>query len=123
MALFLHQRVGVWTIADARLFLGEPVGGRMVFDEDRRPSSRILAFPDPTRRYRQVELDFDPEHGILRSVFVYPVNLTWETCRQRWGTNVRAAQANKGRIFYSYEDRRLDVLVGPGGKVINLGLY
>ena len=29
----------------------------------------------------------------------------------------------KGRKFYSYVNRRLDVLVDPAGKVISLGLY
>ena len=31
--------------------------------------------------------------------------------------------ANKGRKFYSYLDRHLDVLVDTGGNVISLGLY
>jgi hypothetical protein len=44
-------------------------------------------------------------------------------CRRQWGANVSAAEANKGRRFYSYMNRRLDVLVDQGGKVISLGLY
>jgi hypothetical protein len=123
IAIFLHKRVGLWTIADAWLFLGEPAGRRIVLNEQGKPGSQILAFSDPTHRYRQVELDFDEDGGTLRSVFVYPVDLTWAACRRLWGTNVRAAKANKGRIFYSYQNRRLDVLVAPGGKVISLGLY
>jgi hypothetical protein len=30
---------------------------------------------------------------------------------------------NKGRIFYSYVNRHLDVLVDQDGKVISLGVY
>ena len=36
--------------------------------------------------------------------------------------DVSAADA-QGRKFYSYTNRRLDVLVDPDGKVISLGLY
>jgi hypothetical protein len=56
-------------------------------------------------------------------VFVYPWKLTWLECRRIWGANVNSTEANKGRKFYSYINRRLDVLVDPGGKVISLGLY
>ncbi len=112
IAIFLHKRVGLWTAADASMFLGEPL----------RQRGRILAFSDPTQRYRELELDFD-QRGILRTVFVYPIDLTWGECRRLWGDNVRAAPANKGRMFYSYRNRRLDVLVAPEGMVISLGLY
>jgi len=56
-------------------------------------------------------------------VFVYPWNMTWQECRREFGANVSATAANKGRIFYSYVNRKLDVLVAPGGLVISLGLY
>jgi len=49
--------------------------------------------------------------------------MTWQECRKLWGANVHSAEANKGRIFHSYLNRRLDVLVDPSGKVISLGLY
>jgi hypothetical protein len=34
-----------------------------------------------------------------------------------------ATNARKGRSFYSYPERRVDVLVEPSGKVVSLGLY
>jgi hypothetical protein len=49
--------------------------------------------------------------------------MTWQECRRQWGGEVSATEANKGRKFYSYVDRRLDVLVDAAGKVISLGLY
>jgi hypothetical protein len=49
--------------------------------------------------------------------------MTWEECRGLWGANVLARKANQGRTFYSYLNRRLDVLVDRTGKVISLGLY
>jgi hypothetical protein len=49
--------------------------------------------------------------------------MTWQECRHEFGVNVRSAEANKGRTFYSYLDRRLDVLVDAAGKVISLGMY
>jgi len=41
----------------------------------------------------------------------------------RWHGDVSAADAPQGRKFYSYANRRLDVLVDAQGKVISLGLY
>jgi hypothetical protein len=49
--------------------------------------------------------------------------MTWQDCRRQWGGEVSATEAAKGRKFYSYVDRRLDVLVDSAGKVISLGLY
>ncbi len=91
--------------------------------EDQSETGLILAFTDPTGRYQQLELDFVNESGILRGVFAYPRNMTWQECRRLWGAHVIARNANKGRTFYSYLNRRLDVLVDAAGKVISLGLY
>jgi hypothetical protein len=59
----------------------------------------------------------------LRTVFVYPAKMTWNECRLTYGADISAADAPKGRKFYSYLNRRMDVLVDSGGKVISLGLY
>jgi hypothetical protein len=122
-AVFCQREIGHWTLADARATLGEPQRQRPAIDDDANENGHIYAFRDPTSRYRELELDFGKESGILRSVFVYPWNLTWQDCRKLWGTSVSATEGNKGRIFYSYLNRHLDVLVGHDGKVISLGLY
>jgi len=121
--MFCQRRIGEWRESDAREILGEPTGRRPSLDENSVQNGQILAFADPTGRYRQLELDFDRENGRLRTVFVYPRNLTWNDCRHLWGGKVSATLANKGRRFYSYMDKKLDVLVDPSGKVISLGLY
>jgi hypothetical protein len=123
IAVFCQKRIGHWMIADARAVLGEPQRQRPAFADDSTEDGAIYAFRDPTSRYREMELDFGKENGLLRSVFVYPWNLTWQDCRKLWGTNVSATEGNKGRIFYSYVNRHLDVLVDHDGKVISLGLY
>ena len=64
----------------------------------------------------------NPEAACLRTVFVYPLNMTWQDCRRQWAGQASATEANKGRKFYSYTYRRLDVLVDSAGKVISLGL-
>jgi len=120
---FLNQQIGIWQQVDAQGLLGEPVRQRPSIGDDETVNGRILAFPDPTGRYKELELDFDGETGLLRTLFVYPDNMTWQECRHSFGVNVRSTQANKGRTFYSYLDRRLDVLVDPAGKVISLGMY
>jgi len=120
---FIQKRIGLWHEPDAKALLGEPVGRRPSLDENGEQNGEILAFADPTGKYSQMELDFDRQYGHLRTVFLYPHNLTWNECRHLWGGHVNATLANKGRRFYSYVDKKLDVLVDPSGKVISLGLY
>ena len=120
---YLNQQIGIWQQVDAQGLLGEPLGQRDAFADDQTVNGRIVAFADPTARYKSLELDFDGETGLLRTLFAYPHDMTWQECRHEFGVNVRSTQANKGRTFYSYLDRRLDVLVDAAGKVISLGMY
>lgn len=122
-ALALQKQIGHWTLDDARSLLGDPRRERAAMDDNQTENGRIYAFQDPSGRFKELELDFDGASGNLRTVFVYPWNLTWQDCRRLFGANVSATQANKGRTFYSYVNRRLDVLVEPGGQVVSLGLY
>jgi hypothetical protein len=122
-ALFCQAMIGVWTEADAQALLGEPSRQRLALGEDQSESGLIFAFNDPTGHYQELELDFANETGTLRGVFAYPWKMTWQECRGLWGANVLARKANLGRTFYSYLNRRLDVLVDHTGKVISLGLY
>jgi hypothetical protein len=120
---YLNQQIGIWQQVDAQELLGDPLGQRSSLADDQTVNGQIVAFNDPTGRNKQLELDFDRETGLLRTLFVYPHDMTWQACRQEFGANVRSTQANKGRTFYSYLDRRLDVLVDAAGKVISLGMY
>ncbi len=122
-AFFCQSMIGQWTTDDARFLLGEPKRERPAYGDNQSVNGRIYAFPDPTGRYRELELDFESGSGLLRTVFVYPQNMTWQECRRQWGGGVSATDADKGRKFYSYVDKRLDVLVDSAGKVISLGLY
>jgi hypothetical protein len=122
-AEFCRQRIGSWTEADARALLGEPKRSRPSFGPDNAENGQILAFADPSGRHHQLEFDFDRASGRLRTVFVYPWDMTWEDCQRLWGTAVEPAKSNKGRTFYSYSDRRLDVLVNADGQVVSLGFY
>lgn len=122
-AVFCQKQIGQWSLAEARAIFGEPVRQRPAIDEEDAESGHIFAFRDPTGRYKELELDFGNEKGALRTVFVYPWNLTWQECRRLWGAKVTSTEGNKGRMFYSYVNRHLDVLVDRDGKVISLGLY
>jgi hypothetical protein len=122
-ALFCQAMIGVWTEAEAQALLGEPSRQRLALGEDPSESGLIFAFADPTGHYQELELDFAHETGVLRGVYAYPWKMTWQECRGLWGANVLARKANLGRTFYSYLNRRLDVLVDHTGKVISLGLY
>jgi hypothetical protein len=122
-AVFCQTKIGHWTEADARALLGEPSRQRLALGQDQSETGLVLAFADPTGRYKELELDFSHQTGALRGVFAYPWKMTWQECRRLWGARITARKANQGRTFYSYLNRRLDVLVDPAGKVISLGLY
>ena len=122
-ALYFQRFIGNWKETDAGVLLGQSLRQRNAYDDDKSINGKILAFTDPTGRYKELELDFDGDSGTLRTVFVYPWKLTWQDCRRLWGANVTATEAAKGRRFYSYLNRKLDVLVDSGGKVVSLGLY
>jgi hypothetical protein len=122
-AEYLHQRLGAMTEAGAKELLGNALSARPAYDDDKAVNGRICAFADPTGHFKQLELDFDQKSGQLRTVFVYPLQMTWLQCRKTFGASVRATPANKGRTFYSYLNRRMDVLVDPNGTVISLGMY
>jgi len=122
-ASYCQKRIGEWTETDVYNLFGDPLRQRSAPGGEKKDNGRILAFADPTGKYREIELDFAPKTGLLRSVFVYPWQMSWQECRRRWDGEVSSTEANKGRIFYSYQNRRLDVLVDSSGKVISLGFY
>jgi hypothetical protein len=123
VAAYCQKQIGHWKENDARKLLGEPKRHRPAYDEKKSVNGTIYAYTDPTNKYKELELDFDLQTGTLRTVFVYPPRLTWEQCRRLWNGPVSAADAARGRRFYSYTNRRLDVLVDPTGNVISLGWY
>jgi hypothetical protein len=120
---YLQRVIGIWKRRDAEALLGAPSRSRPAFDENKKPNGQIFAWADPSSRYREIELDFDSDSGSLRTVFAYPGQMTWDDCRKLWGGSVNATHTKNGRTFYSYLNRKLDVLVDHGGKVISLGLY
>jgi hypothetical protein len=123
LAAYCQKQIGHWKESDARKLLGEPKRRRPAYDEKKAVNGIIYAFTDPTNKYKEVELDFDVKSGLLRTVFAYPPRLTWQECQHLWTGPVAAADAAQGRKFYSYTNRRLDVLVDPTGNVISLGWY
>jgi len=122
-AVFCQEKIGRWTEAEARALFGAALRQRPAYEDDHSVSGTIYAYSDPSGRYKELELDFDKATSHLRTVFAYPWKMTWQDCRRLWGADVSSTEAAKGRTFYSYLNRRLDVLVGPGGTVISLGLY
>jgi hypothetical protein len=120
---FLQSKIGEWREFDVHDLLDKPLRQRPAFDDDGKENGLVYAFADPTGRYKEFELDFDGDSGALRTVFVYPAKMTWNECRLMYGADTSAADAAKGRKFYSYLNRRMDVLVDFTGKVISLGLY
>jgi len=123
VAIFCQRLIGQWAEEDAEQIFGKPLRNRPSYDDKKQVNGRIYAFTDPSGRYRELELDFGGADGTLRTVFAYPKGLSWQDCRKRWNGEVTEADAQQGRMFYSYLNRRMDVLVDARGKVISLGLY
>lgn len=123
IAIYCQKQIGQWKEAEARGVLGHPRRQRPAYDEKKATNGTIYAFADPTGRYKDMELDFDRDSGRLRTVFAYPSHLTWQECRRQWDGPTTSADAKQGRTFYSYTNRRLDVLVDATGKVVSLGWY
>jgi hypothetical protein len=120
---YLGSRLEQWRQRDAAALLGSSLRQRPSVDDEGKANGVIYAYSDPLRRYREFELDFEGDSGKLRTVFVYPQEMSWRECRHAYGSSVSAADAGRGRIFYSYRNRRLDVLVNASGNVISLGIY
>jgi hypothetical protein len=120
---FLQSHLNEWDAADAARMLGEAIRQRPSFDDDGKPNGAIYAFADPLHHYREFELDFDGDTAKLRTVFVYPLGMSWKECKKAYGASVTTTDAGSGRTFYSYLNRRLDVLVDALGNVISLGIY
>jgi hypothetical protein len=123
IALYCQKQIGHWKESDAVGLFGRAIRQRPAYDENRTINGTIYAFADPSGRYKDLELDFDRETGRLRTVFVYPPHLTWQQCQRQWAGAFTSADARQGRTFYSYTNRRLDVLVDAGGTVVSLGWY
>ena len=121
--LYLQDRLKDWALGDAEELLGKSTRQRPSVDDEGNPNGAIYAFPDPLRHFREFELDFEGDTGKLRTIFVYPAKLSWKDCKKLYGNNVTAADAGAGRTFYSYQNRRLDVLADAAGNVISLGIY
>ena len=121
-AIYLQRRLGVWLEDDAHKVLGAS-GRRRDALEKSQVTGTIVAFPDPTGRYREFELLFDHHTKTLRAVYIYPWAMTWSECRQLWGEDVNTTQLARGAVFRSYRTRHLDVLTDRTGNVINLGIY
>lgn len=121
--MFLQSQLKTWELHDAEELFGKAARQRPSVDDEGNPNGVIYAFPDPLHHFRDFELDFEGATEKLRTIFVYPLKLAWKDCKKLYGNNVTAADAGSGRTFYSYQDRRLDVLVDPSGNVISLGIY
>jgi S1-C subfamily serine protease len=122
--VYVGGKIGRWTDKDAARELGPAVRHRPGYDNQNRVViSDIFAYADPTRAVREFELSFDNKTSVLTNVFGYPWDMTWDQCKQLWGTNARTVRNPDGTHFHLYRDRHLNVLTNKDDKVISLGVY
>jgi hypothetical protein len=120
---YLESRLDQWQQSDASTLLGPSLRQRAPVGDEGKPNGVIYAYSDPLHHYREFELDFEGDSGKLRTVFLYPQKMSWRECRGVYGSRVSMDDVGDGRTFYSYLNRRLDVLVDALGNVISLGIY
>jgi S1-C subfamily serine protease len=120
---FLDKRLGVLAPDTAMAFMGSPKAHRFGYAPNNVVVGDIYGYSDPTQVYRTVELNFEPKTGLLGAFYVYPYQMSWEQCRKLWGDSVRKTKNPDGTRFYSYVNRRLNVLLDKDEHVISLGIY
>jgi len=120
-ALYLESKLKVWTVQDAGQELGEPLRHRLNYDRKGTVVGDIYAYPDPTRLWREFELDFDSVTKKLVGVYGHPWNMTWEQCKQSWGSDVTTTKNKDGTRVYTYRRKRLIVWADKHGNVGSVG--
>ena len=121
--IYLERQLGTWTPEDAQGVLGDPVRHRFVYDNAKNVTGDIFAYPDPTRLYREFELDFDKTARMLLTVYTFPWQMTWDGCKKAWGDSVAVTRNPDGSRFYAYKNRRLTVYAQKDGTVISFFVY
>jgi hypothetical protein len=122
--IFSEKRIGKWNANQMKLFLGDPTRHRPSIDaRTKKENGSIFAYPDPTRKYRELELRYDEVTKKLTDIYVYPWNMTWDECKRLWGDTVETIKNPDGTRFYNYRNRRISVLADKSGKVINFGVF
>jgi trypsin-like peptidase len=120
---YVQSKLHVWTRKEAEAELGEPVRSRNSFDANKNINGEILAYNDPTKLLRELELNFDAKTQKLAAIYGSPWDFTWAQCKTLWGNNVRTTKNPDGTRFHSYKDRNLTVLVNKDDKVISFGSW
>lgn len=122
LAEFLDDRLLKWMDNDASSTMGEPLSHRYGYDNAHNVTQDIFSYSDPTLQMQKVELGFDVKTRRLTNIYLYPLRMTWDECKNLYGTRYRV-QYLEGRKFYLYKDRRLNVQVDKHNNVFSMGLY
>jgi trypsin-like peptidase len=123
ISVYLERQIRTWTDVEARQAIGDPLRHRFAYDLNRNVTGDIYAYADPTRLYREFELDFDSKTKRLTNIIIYPWSLTWDQGKKMWGEDAKLTKNPDSTRMYAYRKRRLNVLVGTDGKIISFGVY
>lgn len=120
--IYLETKIGIWSLEDTKKELGEPVRSRASYNGT-VVDGEILAYSDPTRLFREIELNFNAESNRIQAVYGYPWNMTWDQCKQLWGDDVKTIKNADGSKMHIYKHKHLNVYVDKSEHVINIGVY
>ncbi len=122
-ASFLERRFRKWTRKEVEIFFGEPTSHRFFYDGNKTIVADIYAYPDPTRKNREIEVIFNKGTTKMEKIFVYPWRMSWDDCKRTWGEDVTLDRMDGGRKMYHYKNRRISVLVDKAGQVVNYSVF
>jgi hypothetical protein len=120
---FLRERLGIWTLDDARSAMGPPLSHRHLYGTDYTILGEIYAFSDPSGVFHEFELVFTPNTERMFYLYVYPSYTTWKDWKRIWGDDAKVVKYSNGDRRYDYNNLRANVTVDKYNNVIAIGYY
>jgi hypothetical protein len=119
---YLTSKLYRWTAAEAEKELGPPIRER-TGKNNSDVTFTIYAYRDPTNFMREFELAFNGTTKVVTDVYAFPWNISWEEGKKAWGEEYKTTKNPNGTKYYGYAKRRLNILVGTNGMILNIGAY
>jgi hypothetical protein len=124
VAAFMLRQVGVWTPADAKASLGDPINHRYVYDENKSLTNNVFSYKDPSGMSPLLEISFGAKTDKMVAAYLYPPpGATWENIKKIWGDEVTVKKNPDGTKFHNYKNARVNVKLDKQNKVLGIVIY
>lgn len=123
LAVFLIKQIGIWSPADAKTTLGEPINHRYGYDQNQTIINNIYSYKDPLGTAPQMEIVFNAKTDKMNGAFLYPPGLTWENIKKLWGDKVTVTKNPDGTKFHNYKAGHVNVKLDKNNNVLGIVIY